>query len=246
MGCLLSNPVVVITGAAGGVGLAVRKKFEQGGWNVVGIDVAEISATDIVADLRSAEECRRAIAEATARHNRIDGLVLAAGLWTEGPTHLTTEEEFDDVFDVNVKATYFALSASLPELAKTKGWVTALSSDAGIQGNAGAAVYSASKGAISNLVRAVAREVAPQGIRVNAVCPGDIDTPMLHGQATRFGQGNPQEYLNSLLANYPQGEAARFVKPEEVAALIWFLGQKEAEAITGSNLSIDFGLSAGI
>lgn len=242
----MSQHVLLITGAAGGVGSAVRSRFEEGGWSVIGVDLNPGNNVDIIADLRTADECRRAVSEAVAVHGRLDGVVLAAGLWTEGPTSETREEDYDRVFDVNVKGSYFVLSAALPALAKTQGFVTALSSDAGIQGNAGAAVYSASKGAISNLVRAVAREVAPQGIRVNAVCPGDIDTPMLAGQATNFGGGNPDAYLQDLLSAYPQGESARFVKPHEVAGLIWFLAQKEAEAITGANLSIDFGLSAGI
>lgn len=242
----MSHSVVLVTGAAGGVGSAVRARFEEGGWQVVGVDVREGPGVDIIADLRTAAACHQAVREAISLQGRLDGVVLAAGLWTEGPTSDTSEEEFDLVFDVNVKGSYFVLSAALPELAKTSGFVTALSSDAGIQGNAGAAVYSASKGAISNLVRAVAREVAPQGIRVNAVCPGDIDTPMLAGQAANFGGGNPEQYLADLLSAYPQGERARFVQPAEVAGLIWFLAQKEAEAITGANLSIDFGLSAGI
>lgn len=238
--------VVVVTGSAGGVGSAVRKRFEAGGWKVIGLDVVGGDNTDIVADLRTEAACRDAIAQAAALHGRIDGLVLAAGVWTEGPTAHTTEAEFDRVFDVNVKASYFTMAAALPELEKTSGWVTALSSDAGIQGNAGAAVYSASKGAISNMVRAVAREMAPHLVRVNAICPGDIDTPMLAGQATQFGGNNPEDYLASLLAHYPQGAQARFIRPDEVAGLIWFLAQPEAEAITGANISIDFGLSAGI
>ena len=242
----MTQNVVLITGSSGGVGTAVRTRFESGGWQVVGVDVTEHINTDIVADLRSEAACRDAVAQAVKLHGRLDGVVLAAGVWTEGPTAETTEEEFDLIFDVNVKGSYFTMAAALPELVKTSGWVTALSSDAGIQGNAGAAVYSASKGAISNLVRAVAREMAPDKVRVNAICPGDIDSPMLAGQAATFGGGKPEEYLANLLANYPQGKNARFVRTDEVAGLIWFLAQPEAEAITGANLSIDFGLSAGI
>lgn len=242
----MTKQVVVVTGSAGGVGSAVRQRFDAGGWKVIGLDVVAAENTDIVVDLRSEAACRDAIAQAVKMYGRIDGVVLAAGVWTEGPTAQTTEAEFDRVFDVNVKASYFTMAAALPELEKTSGWVTALSSDAGIQGNAGAAVYSASKGAISNMVRAVAREMAPHQVRVNAICPGDIDSPMLAGQAQQFGADNPEEYLSSLLANYPQGARARFIRPDEVAGLIWFLAQPEAEAITGANISIDFGLSAGI
>jgi NAD(P)-dependent dehydrogenase (short-subunit alcohol dehydrogenase family) len=147
---------------------------------------------------------------------------------------------------VNLKGLYFVTSAAIPHLARTGGSVVNLSSDAGIQGNAGAAVYCASKGGVSILSKALALELAPRGIRVNAVCPGDIDTPMLRGQAANFGGDDPEGYLDRLLAGYPQGAAARFVRPDEVAELVWFLCQPHAAAITGAILSIDFGLSAGI
>jgi NAD(P)-dependent dehydrogenase (short-subunit alcohol dehydrogenase family) len=124
--------------------------------------------------------------------------------------------------------------------------VVNLSSDAGLQGNAGAAVYCASKGAVSVLTKALALELAPSGVRVNAVCPGDVDSPMLRGQAAAHGGDDPEGYLRGLLSGYPQGAAARFVRPDEVAELVWFLAQPAAAAITGANMSIDFGLSAGI
>ena len=107
-------------------------------------------------------------------------------------------------------------------------------------------MYCASKGGVSVLTKALALELAPRGVRVNAVCPGDVDSPMLHGQAASFGGDGPQAYLDRLLAGYPQGPRSRFVQPAEVAELVWFLCQPAATPITGANLSIDFGLSAGI
>jgi NAD(P)-dependent dehydrogenase (short-subunit alcohol dehydrogenase family) len=94
--------------------------------------------------------------------------------------------------------------------------------------------------------KALALELAPRGVRVNAVCPGDVDSPMLRGQAENFGNDNAQRYYDRLLAGYPQGRTARFITPKEVAEFVWFLCQPDAAAITGANLSIDFGLSAGI
>jgi len=163
-----------------------------------------------------------------------------------GPSESTTEEDFDRVIDVNLKGLYFLTSAAIPHLAERGGCVINLSSDAGIQGNAGAAVYCASKGAVSILTKALALELAPRGIRVNAVCPGDVDSPMLRGQARDFGGDDPDAYLSRLLHGYPQGVAARFIRPDEVAELIWFLAQPHAAPITGANVAIDFGLSAGI
>jgi NAD(P)-dependent dehydrogenase (short-subunit alcohol dehydrogenase family) len=167
-------------------------------------------------------------------------------VWTEGPSDLTEEDDFDRVLDVNLKGLYFVTSAAIPHLEATRGCVVNLSSDAGVQGNAGAAVYCASKGGVSILTKALALELAPRGIRVNAVCPGDVDSPMLRGQARDFGGDHPEEYLAKLLAGYPQGAAARFIRPEEIAELIWFLCQPLAAPITGANISADFGLSAGI
>jgi len=236
--------VVLVSGSSGGIGRAVCQKFVQGGWVAVGADLKPSEATQHIADLTDVAEVERVIAGTIREHGRIDGLVACVGVWTEGDTAVATEAEFDRVFAVNVKSAFFLLSRALPHLKETRGHATLISSDAGIQGNAGAAIYCASKGAISNLVRAVAREVAPDLVRVNAVCPGDTDTPMLRGQAE--ASGHAPAYLQKLLAGYPQGAAARFIKPEEVAALCWFLAQDDAAPITGTNLSIDFGLSSGI
>jgi NAD(P)-dependent dehydrogenase (short-subunit alcohol dehydrogenase family) len=97
---------------------------------------------------------------------------------------------------------------------------------------------------VTNLTRALALELAPTGVRVNAVCPGDVDSPMLRGQAA--ASADPAAYLDKLLRGYPQAGGARFIAPAEIAELIWFLAQPAATAITGANISIDFGLSAGI
>jgi NAD(P)-dependent dehydrogenase (short-subunit alcohol dehydrogenase family) len=166
-------------------------------------------------------------------------------VWHEGDTAATTEADFDRVIDVNLKGTYFVSAAAIAHLEATRGCIVNLSSDAGIQGNSGAAAYCASKGGVSVFTKALALELAPRGVRVNAVCPGDVDSPMLRGQARDYG-GGEQQYLDRLLAGYPQCRNARFITPAEVAEFVWFLCQPEAAAITGANLSIDFGLSAGI
>ena len=241
---------MLVTGAAGGIGSAVVHRFLAGGWRVAAVDVQQTVGADdvlaIVADLLDVAQCRAAVQQAVAWGGRLDALVNAAGLWTEGASADTTEAEWDRVLGVNLKGLYFVTSAAIPHLAATEGCVINLSSDAGIQGNAGAAVYCASKGGVSVLTKALALELAPQGIRVNAVCPGDVDSPMLRGQAANFGGGDQQAYFDRLLAGYPQGARARFIQPAEIAELIWFLAQPAAAPITGANLSIDFGLSAGI
>ena len=244
------SPVVLVTGAAGGIGGAVAQRFQDGGWRVAATDVQTLPPGPdrlvVTADLRDVGACREVVARAVEWAGRLDAVVNAAGVWTEGPSEATTEDEWDRVLDVNLKALYFVTSAAIPHLVATRGCVVNLSSDAGVQGNAGAAVYCASKGGVSVLTKALALELAPNGVRVNAVCPGDVDSPMLHGQAAVHGGGDPDGYLRRLLDGYPQGPAARFVQPAEVAELVWFLAQPLAAPITGANLSVDFGLSAGI
>jgi len=242
-------PVVLVTGAAGGIGAAVVRRFATGGWRVVATDLTAPVGPDIEhsidADLTSVAECQRIVAEAVATAGRLDCLVNSAGVWTEGPAELTDEAAYDLCLNVNLKGLFFTTAAAVPHLITTSGCIVNLSSDAGLQGNTGAAVYCASKGAVSNLTRALALELASRRVRVNAVCPSDVDTPMLAGQARNFGGDDPAAYLENLLALYPQGAAARFAQPAEVAELIWYLAQRHAAPITGANLSIDFGLTAG-
>ena len=244
------SPVVLVTGAAGGIGGAVATRFVEGGWRVAAIDILPVvSSTEVLgirADLLDVAQCRFAVAQAAAWAGRLDAVVNAAGLWTEGASADTTEAEWDRVIGVNLKGLYFLTSAAIPHLAASEGCVINLSSDAGIQGNAGAAVYCASKGGVSILTKALALELAPHGIRVNSVCPGDVDSPMLRGQAAVFAPNDQQPYLDKLLAGYPQGSRARFIRPSEIAELIWFLAQPAAAPITSANISADFGLSAGI
>ena len=241
--------VVLVTGAAGGLGTAICERFAAGGWDVVATDRPDARAPVghwIPADLLDVAQIREMVAHATTIHGRLDCVVHAAGLWTEGPSDATTEDEWDRVVGVNLKAAYFVSSAAIPHLEATGGSIVMISSDAGIQGNAGAAVYSASKGGVSNLTRALALELAPRGVRVNAVCPADIETPMLEGQARDFGGSDPHAYYAKLRSAYPQGERARFLAPAEVAEVVWFLAQPSAAGVTGANWTIDFGLSAGI
>ncbi|MGZ6987106.1 MAG: SDR family NAD(P)-dependent oxidoreductase, partial [Ilumatobacteraceae bacterium] len=238
-------PVALITGAAGGIGGATLERFVNGGWMVAAVDLDDVAAGDNVlpirADLTHVDQCRRAVADAVAWTGRLDAVVNAAGVWTEGPSTETTEAEWDRVLDLNLKGLYFVCSAAIPHLTSTRGCIINMSSDAGVQGNAGAAVYCASKGGVSNLTRALALELAPSGVRVNAVCPGDVDSPMLRGQAA--ASPDPAAYLDKLLRGYPQGASARFIEPAEIAELVWFLCQPSATAITGANISIDLGLS---
>ena len=251
-----AGKVVLVTGAGGGIGGAVARRFAAAGWRPVLTDRSAATLEQVageaggapfhVADLRQRAACHAVVAWACERMGRLDGLVNAAGVWREGPAADLSEEDFDTVFDVNVKGLYFTSAAAIPHLQASEGFIVNLSSDAGLQGNTGAAAYCASKGAVALLTKALALELAPDGVRVNAVCPGDVAGPMLDFQANTYGGGDPAGYFARLLAGYPQGpKRARFITPDEIAALIEYLSRPEAAPITGATLSIDFGYSAG-
>ena len=248
---LFAGKVIVVTGAAGGVGGAVARLMGRLGAVIVATDLpgpaldAVPAALHIAADLRDVGQCDGIIATTQQATGRIDALVNAAGVWVEGPSQAAREEDWARVIDINLKAAFFLSSRAIPALAQTRGAIVTIASDAGIVGNAGAAIYCASKGGVVLMTRALARELAPQGIRVNALCPSDIRTAMLQFQADRYGDGDPDAYLSRLLAHYPQGENARFLTPEEVAAQVAFLLSPASAGVTGAAVMVDFGLTAG-
>jgi NAD(P)-dependent dehydrogenase (short-subunit alcohol dehydrogenase family) len=253
-----SGRTVVITGAAGGVGAAAARRFAEAGDKLVLGDLNAVALEDlcgqlaaltevhgVACDVTKVADIENLVSEAVEATGSIDVLVNTAGLWVEGPTEEMSEADWDRVVDVNLKGTFFTCSRAIPELKKTQGCIINLSSDAGLVGTPETAVYTASKGGVSLLTKALALELAPFLVRVNAVCPADIMTPMLQYQADAYGGGDPDGYFKRLLGSYAQGEKARFITPEEVAELIFYLASGPAAPITGANISIDFGTSAG-
>ncbi len=146
---------------------------------------------------------------------------------------------------VNLKGTFFVCRSAIPHLVDSGGSIVNLASDAGLVGNAGASVYSASKGGVVLLSRSLALELAPRGVRVNAVCPCDVATPMIEFQAATYGGGEPERYKASLLARYPQKERARFATPAHTAGSVYYRAAAQAAPTTGAAIPIDFGLTAG-
>jgi NAD(P)-dependent dehydrogenase (short-subunit alcohol dehydrogenase family) len=252
----MSERVVLITGGGGGIGRAVADRFLSLGDTVVLADVsadALASAVDalpgpvtsVTADVRSVADCDRMVAQAVEAGGRLDVLVNSAGVWVEGASSEMTEEQWDRTVGVNLKGTFFSCRAAIPHLLRTEGSIVNVSSDSGLGGNPGCAIYNASKFGVNGLTASMGLELAPHGVRVNAVCPADVDTPMLAGQARDFGGGDEQGYLDELLSKYPAGARARFVRPEEVAALVAFLAGPEAAPITAACIPIEFGTTAG-
>ena len=185
----MESRVALITGAAGGIGASTAQRFAVDGWRLALADrdrpglerLAESieGSTMFEGDIREPLACDETVRWATSWGGRLDALINAAGIWTEGSAEHVDENEWDRVIDVNMKGTFFMIRAAIPHLKKTQGSIINLSSDAGLQGVNGAAVYCASKGGVSLLTKALALELAKDGVRVNAVCPGDVQTPML-------------------------------------------------------------------
>jgi NAD(P)-dependent dehydrogenase (short-subunit alcohol dehydrogenase family) len=247
--------VALITGGAGGMGRAIARRFLSDGMSVVAADLsanlladaaAAVPGLDVVtADVSSTAACERMVATTLERHGRIDVLVTAAGVWVEGPTTEMTEASWDRTVDVNLKGTFFACRYAIPALVESGGCIVAISSDYGLVGGPGAAIYCATKFGVNGIVRSLALELAPLGVRVNALCPTDVETPMLAGQARDFGGGDEAGYLEDLLATLPQKERARFITADEVAAAVAFLASPEAAPLTGVCLPLDWGVTAG-
>lgn len=250
--------VAIIAGGAGGMGAAIAARLSARGYAVaiadllserlaLTVDSVNASGGDALSvplDMRKTASCAAAVEAVLAWRGRLDVVINSAGVWREGDAVAMTEEDWDIVMDVNLKGAFFLIQAAIPHLG-AGATIVNIASDAGLVGNNGAAIYSASKGGLVLLTKALALELAPRQVRVNAVCPADVATPMIEFQAERYGGGDPDGYKARLLSNYPQQAAARFIKPEEIANMVAFLCEPDAAPITGAALSIDFGVTAG-
>ena len=250
--------VVAVTGAASGIGRTIALAFLEAGAVVVLADVNRDGLSDVVreagpradhleqlvVDVTNEADCGALVAHSVEAGGRLDVLVNSAGVWAEGPTVMTTSAEWDRVMSVNLRGVFYCCRAAIPALKKTRGCIVNVSSRAGEGAVPEALLYCVSKAGVNMLTRSLALELAPSLVRVNAVCPSDVDTPFLHAQARDYGGEDPEGYLATLRRRLPQGARGRFVKPEEVAALVLYLASEAAEAITGECIRVDFGISA--
>lgn len=255
-----SDKVVLMTGGSGGIARPTARLFLEQGAVVFLSDIdkkglekaaAELDpyqdrVKTLAADVSKVDDCRRIVADAVRQAGRLDVLVNTAGIWIEGPAVQMSEAQYDRIMAVNLKGTFFCCTSAMPALTKTEGCIVNISSDAGLfaSSTGRASLYSISKAGVVMLTKVLAIEGAPFKVRVNAVCPGDVDTPMLAGQARDYGGEDPQGYLRRFLDGLPQKEHARFVRAEEVAQCIFFLASPSVAAITGTCLSVDFGSTA--
>jgi NAD(P)-dependent dehydrogenase (short-subunit alcohol dehydrogenase family) len=251
----LLGTTALITGGTSGIGRSAAAMFASHGASVAftgrnaerGAEVAGSirdaggDALFVRADVRSAADCTRTVEETLERFGRIDALVNNAGTYVANDTIGCSEEEWDDQVDSSLKGTFLMSRAVLPGMIERgSGAIVNVSSGWGLVGGAEAVAYCAAKGGMVVMTKAMAIDHGPQGIRVNAVCPGDTETPMEYADAERRGM-SWDRYLE-WVSDRPLG---RIGEPDEVAKTILFLASEESSFITGAALPIDGGGVAG-
>ena len=242
--------VALITGASSGIGAAAAIEFADAGWSVMaaGRDAARLDevavASDNIAtwegDLDSAEACDELVADTIEEFGRIDCLVNSAGILTRGNVVETSDDDWRDTMHVNLDVPFYLSRAALPHLLETAGSIVSVASDSGLRAGADHVAYCTSKGGLIMLTRAMAKDHARSGLRVNAVCPGDVDTPMLAYEAELVDE-DIDEFLAEAAEDSPNG---RIAEPGEVASLVLYLAGDAARHITGTAISIDGGATA--
>lgn len=246
----LDTKTAVVTGAAGGIGRAVARRFAASGFRVVLGDVdgaglqavtAELNqdtkvAWDRPGDLRTKAYCDDLIDYAVAKTSRLDVLVNNAGIITRGDVLETSDEDWRRTFDINVTAVFYTCRRTIAYM-KTRGGgaIVNVASCWGLYPGPNHAAYCASKAAVASLTKCLGRDHAADGIRVNAVCPNEVNTPMLRTGFTKRGF-NPDTAIADLNRTVPLG---RIAEPEDIADVIHFLASDASRYIAGAAIEIN-------
>jgi NAD(P)-dependent dehydrogenase (short-subunit alcohol dehydrogenase family) len=247
----LAGKRALITGGASGIGRATALLFAQEGAAVAVVDVNEAHGQAVVqeiakdggnaafigCDATRAGECRRAVQLTVEQLGGLDILFNNAGIIRRANVVDTTEAEWDRMMAVNVKSVFLMSKYAVPVMANAGGGVIInTGSGWGLKGGGNAVSYCASKGAVVNMTRAMAIDHGGQNIRVNCVCPGDTDTPMLRSEAQQLGQAEVE-----FLAGAADRPLRRYGKPSEIAQAVLYLASDAASYVTGAALVVDGG-----
>jgi len=242
--------VALVTGASSGIGAATAIAFAEAGWDVMAAgrdegrleEVADVSDNIAIwsGELSDSEECDELVSDTIDEFDSLDCLVNSAGILLRGDAGETSDDDWRDTMTINLDVPFLLSRAAIPHLQKTSGSIVNISSYWGLQAGERAVAYSTSKGGLIMLTKALAKDTAADGIRVNAICPGSVDTPMLAAGAEESGQ-EAQDFLDTVAEFSPNG---RISTPEDIAALTIFLASDAASMITGTAIPMDGGLSA--
>ncbi len=251
-----SLPVAVITGAGSGIGLATASRFASEGWDVVLIGrraellnaaaqkigrPASVFAFDIAAS-NSPLQIRQWIEKNSGVAERITALVHNAGIYEQATTLASTAESWQRLFETNVFGVIRLTQSLYPFLKFNRGSITTVSSTLGLRPTHNTAAYSASKAAIINWGQSFAKEAAPDGVRINTVCPGIVDTP-IHAARPGAASGDPQDLKKLMKDMGPFQPLGRVGQPEEIAHMIWALSGPGSEWTTGAVVTVDGGIN---
>jgi NAD(P)-dependent dehydrogenase (short-subunit alcohol dehydrogenase family) len=254
-----SGKVAIVAGGALGIGLAAARRLAEGDASVVicsdredqveqavdDLRAQNLEVRGIRADVTSPDDMMQFVAFAAETYGGVDILVNSAGVQRYGTVVETEEDVWDEVLGVNLKGMYLSSKHAIPEMRERGGGaIVNVSSVQAFASQKGVAAYTASKGGVNALTRAMALDHAEEGIRVNAVCPASVDTPMLRWSANLFkGDNTADETVESWGRMHPMGRVAR---PEEVAEVIAFLAGPRASFVTGGEYKVDGGMLAAL
>ena len=236
-----SQRVVVITGAASGIGFATAELFRDAGDLVFGLDIQPTvpdGVTYVECNVGDRASVDAAIA-VCAEHGRIDVLANVAGIVQFGRFEQISDAEWDRVHAVDLKGPFMMMQAAMPYLKACQGNIVNVSSVAGNVAQPYATAYAAAKGGLTMLTKALALELSPDNIRVNAICPGTVDTPIVSHVASIFPTDLDPRVSDRLMMMLP----GRAIAPAEIGSAIVYLASKDARMITGSILAFDGGMS---
>ena len=251
----LTGKRALITGAASGIGRATAELFAREGAAVAVVDVDEAGGQAVAqaiegdggraifvhCDVTRAADCQRAVQETVDKLGGLDVLFNNAGIIRRATVIDTTEEEWDRVMAVNVKSIFLLSKYAVPVMARAGGGaIINTSSGWGLVGGRNAVSYCASKGAVVNMTRAMALDHGAENIRVNCICPGDTDTPMLRSEAQQLGESE-----DVFLAEAADRPLRRVGQPADIAQAVLYLASDAALFVTGTALVVDGGGLAG-
>ncbi len=240
----LEDKVAIVTGGSSGIGKAIAERYVEEGAEVVIADIDEEEGEEVAdevgceftrCDVSDWENVKDLVESTVERHGRLDVMVNNAGIGSRSTIEEMDIDEWEKILSVDLDGVMYGTKAAVPHLKETEGCVINMGSIYGLTGDIGATAYNAAKGGVVNFTRSVADDLAHQNVRVNSICPGFVDTPMIEEAM------EDEKFKQHVMNMTPM---KRVAQPEEIADVAVFLASEESSYITGVNLPVDGGWTA--